>query len=42
VPFVLLSQPTNIHEADKPSVANMAKSAHLRYAQIMQDVEELL
>ena len=42
VPFVLLSQPTNIHEADKPSVAKMAKSAHERYAQIMKDVEDLL
>ncbi|KAF2208055.1 hypothetical protein CERZMDRAFT_101753 [Cercospora zeae-maydis SCOH1-5] len=42
VPFVLLSQPTNIHEADKPSVVKMAKSAHERYAQIMKDVEDLL
>jgi IMP and pyridine-specific 5'-nucleotidase len=42
VPFVLLSQPTNIHDSDKPSVSEMAKSAHARYAQIMRDVEELV
>ncbi|SMR49424.1 unnamed protein product [Zymoseptoria tritici ST99CH_3D1] len=42
VPFVLLSQPTNIHESDKPSVSEMARSAHARYAQIMRDVEELI
>ncbi|KXT05503.1 hypothetical protein AC578_3698 [Pseudocercospora eumusae] len=42
VPFVLLSQPTNLHEDDKPSVDQMAKSAHERYAQIMKDVEDLI
>lgn len=42
MPFVLLSQPTNIHEDDKPSVSQMAKSAHDRYAQIMEDVEGLI
>jgi IMP and pyridine-specific 5'-nucleotidase len=42
VPFVLLSQPTNIHEADKPSVAQMAQSAHDRYSEIMKDVEGLI
>ncbi|KAK4494046.1 hypothetical protein PRZ48_015233 [Zasmidium cellare] len=42
VPFVLLSQPTNIHEDDKPTVAQMAQSAHERYSQIMKDVEDLI
>jgi IMP and pyridine-specific 5'-nucleotidase len=42
VPFVLLSQPTNIHEDDKPGVAAMAANAHERYAQIMVDVEALI
>ena len=43
VPFVLLSQPTAIYENDnKPSVDLMARNAHNRYAQIMQDVEELI
>ncbi|KXT11634.1 hypothetical protein AC579_52 [Pseudocercospora musae] len=42
VPFVLLSQPTNLHEDDKPSVGQMARSAHERYAQIMKDVEDLI
>lgn len=39
---MLLSQPTNIHEDDKPSVDQMAQNAHERYAQIMQDVQELI
>lgn len=42
VPFVLLSQPTNIHEDDKPTVAQMAQNAHERYSQIMRDVEGLI
>lgn len=42
VPFVLLSQPTAIFEANRPSVAQMAANAHGRYAQIMGDVEELI
>jgi IMP and pyridine-specific 5'-nucleotidase len=42
VPFVLLSQPTAIHEKDKSSVDAMAQSAHTRYAEIMRDVEELI
>ncbi|CZT16053.1 probable IMP-specific 5'-nucleotidase 1 [Ramularia collo-cygni] len=42
VPFVLLSQPTNLHESDKPSVEEMASTAASRYAQIMADVEALI
>ena len=42
VPFVLLSQPTNIFEDDKPSVDQMARNAHDRYAEIMRDVEHLI
>lgn len=39
---MLLSQPTNIHEDDKPTVAQMAQNAHERYSQIMRDVEGLI
>ena len=42
VPFVLLSQPTAIYEDGRPGVSEMAANAHGRYAQIMQDVEELV
>ena len=42
VPFVLLSQPTAIYQNDKDAVKAMAVNAHSRYAQIMQDVEELV
>jgi IMP and pyridine-specific 5'-nucleotidase len=42
VPFVLLSQPTAIHEDDKSSVNAMASNAHTRYSEIMRDVEELI
>jgi IMP and pyridine-specific 5'-nucleotidase len=42
VPFVLLSQPTVIHEDDKASVDTMALNAHNRYAEIMRDVEDLI
>lgn len=42
VPFVLLSQPTSIFEDDKPSVGEMARNAHTRYAEIMRDVEHLI
>jgi IMP and pyridine-specific 5'-nucleotidase len=42
VPFVLLSQPTAVHESSRPDVATMAVNAHSRYAQIMKDVEDLI
>ena len=42
VPFVLLSQPTAVFEANRPTVNEMATSAHARYAQIMGDVEDLI
>ena len=42
VPFVLLSQPTAIHEDDKPEVNAMARNAHSRYSEIMRDVEQLI
>jgi len=42
VPFVLLSQPTAVHESSRPDVAAMAINAHGRYSQIMKDVEELI
>lgn len=42
VPFVLLSQPTAIYQNDKDAVKAMAVNAHSRYAEIMQDVEELV
>lgn len=42
VPFVLLSQPTSIYEDDKPSVDEMARNAHNRYAEILRDVEHLI
>ncbi|KAJ9620510.1 IMP 5'-nucleotidase [Taxawa tesnikishii (nom. ined.)] len=42
VPFVLLSQPTAVFEPNRPSIAEMAASAHERYAQIMGDVEDLI
>jgi IMP and pyridine-specific 5'-nucleotidase len=42
VPFVLLSQPTAVHESSRPDVAAMAVNAHGRYAQIMKDVEDLI
>ncbi|KAM0689090.1 hypothetical protein Q7P36_011167 [Cladosporium allicinum] len=42
VPFVLLSQPTAIHESSQPDVAAMAINAHGRYSQIMKDVERLI
>lgn len=41
VPFVLLSQPTTIHE-DGPSLGEMESDARARYAQIMRDVEQLV
>ena len=42
VPFVLHSQPTAMHEDDKPDVNEMARNAHTRYAEIMRDVEDLI
>lgn len=42
VPFVLLSQPTAVHESSRPDVAAMAVNAHGRYSQIMKDVEDLI
>ena len=39
---MLLSQPTAIHENNKPAVNAMARNAHDRYAQIMRDVEGLI
>ena len=42
VPFVLLSQPTALYSHDKEAVKVMAINAHARYAQIMQDVEEMI
>ncbi|KAF2724894.1 IMP-specific 5'-nucleotidase 1 [Polychaeton citri CBS 116435] len=42
VPFVLLSQPTAVYEKGRPTVYEMAASAHERYAQIMRDVEGLI
>ena len=42
VPFVLLSQPTALHEGSNASIQQMAVTAHARYSQIMSDVEELI
>ena len=42
MPFVLLSQPTAVHESSRPDVAAMAVNAHGRYSQIMKDVEDLI
>lgn len=45
VPFVLLSQPTAAWEEDvvpSTAVANMARTSHQRYVQIMRDVEDLI
>ncbi|GAB7364544.1 hypothetical protein MBLNU230_g5351t1 [Neophaeotheca triangularis] len=45
VPFVLLSQPPAINSRDpnnRASIQQMAANAHLRYSQIMHDVEELI
>lgn len=39
---MLLSQPTAVFEPNRPSIAEMAASAHERYAQIMGDVEDLI
>lgn len=43
VPFVLLSQPTAaIHDGQTSIIAEMAQKAHRRYAQILQDVQDLV
>ena len=39
---MLLSQPTAVHDSNRPNVAEMAIMAHGRYAQIMKDVEDLI
>lgn len=41
MPFVLLSQPTTLHDHG-PSLRDMETDARSRYAQIMQDVEKLV
>lgn len=42
VPFVLHSQPTGVFESRTGTVAQMAEEAHRRYAEIMQDVEDMI
>jgi len=42
VPFVLHSQPTGVFESRCGTVAQMAEQAHRRYAEIMQDVEDMI
>ncbi|RDL41562.1 IMP-specific 5'-nucleotidase 1 [Venustampulla echinocandica] len=42
VPFVLHSQPTGVFEKNAHSVEQMAEVAHQRYAEIMQDVENIV
>lgn len=42
VPFVLHSQPTGVFEKNPGSVEQMAEVAHQRYAEIMQDVENIV
>ncbi|TAQ86614.1 hypothetical protein B7494_g5039 [Chlorociboria aeruginascens] len=42
VPFVLHSQPTGVFESQSKTVAQMAEIAHRRYAEIMQDVEQMI
>ncbi len=42
VPFVLHSQPTVTFDKHGSVLANMATTAHQRYAEIMHDVEELI
>ena len=42
VPFVLHSQPTITFDEHGSVLANMATTAHKRYAEIMHDVEELI
>jgi len=42
VPFVLHSQPTGVFETRSHTVQQMAEEAHRRYAEIMQDVEDMV
>jgi hypothetical protein len=42
VPFVLHSQPTGVFETRSHTVEQMAEQAHRRYAEIMQDVENMI
>lgn len=44
MPFVLHSQPTGVFETTtrNTSVQKMAELAHRRYAEIMQDVEDMI
>ena len=42
VPFVIHSQPTGVFESRNGTVAQMAEEAHRRYAEIMQDVEDMI
>jgi hypothetical protein len=42
VPFVLHSEPTGVFESRTGTVAQMAEVAHRRYAEIMQDVEDMI
>ncbi|RDW66785.1 IMP-specific 5'-nucleotidase 1 [Coleophoma crateriformis] len=42
VPFVLNSQPTGVFETRDGTVRQMAEEAHRRYAEIMQDVEDMI
>jgi len=39
---VLHSQPTGVFETRLSSVEQMAEQAHRRYAEIMQDVEDMI
>ncbi|KAJ8069239.1 hypothetical protein OCU04_002905 [Sclerotinia nivalis] len=42
VPFVLHSQPTGVFESRNGTIGEMAEIAHRRYAEIMQDVEDMI
>lgn len=42
VPFVLHSQPTAIHQEHSEGLKSVAADTHLRYAEIMRDVEKLV
>ena len=42
VPFVICSQPTGVFEPECGTVAQMAAEAHRRYAEVMQDVEDMI
>ncbi|KAF7899872.1 hypothetical protein EAF00_004208 [Botryotinia globosa] len=42
VPFVLHSQPTGVFESRNGTIEEMAEIAHRRYAEIMQDIEDMI